>query len=94
LVGESVSAFASCDRLVLAIAPEGTRKRVERFRTGFLHIARGARVPVLLAALDYGGRCVRLGPLIEPGEDVEADRARIEAHFAPVRGKKPRDRLA
>jgi len=90
VVADSIGAFGNSERLVLAIAPEGTRKRVERFRTGFLHIARGANVPVLLAALDYGEHCVRFGPLIEPGEDVEADRARIEAHFAPVRGKKPR----
>jgi hypothetical protein len=51
-------------------------------------------VPVLLAALDYGERCVRLGPLVRPGEDVEADRARIEAYFAPVRGKRGRRREA
>jgi 1-acyl-sn-glycerol-3-phosphate acyltransferase len=90
VVAESVAAFARIERRVLVIAPEGTRKRVERFRTGFLHIARGAGVPVLLAALDYGERCVRFGPLIEPGEDVEADRVRIEAHFASIRGKNPR----
>jgi 1-acyl-sn-glycerol-3-phosphate acyltransferase len=90
VVGDSIAAFGDSDRLVLAIAPEGTRRHVERFRTGFLHIARGAHVPVLLAALNYGEHCVRFGPLIEPGEDVEADRAGIEAHFAPVRGRKPR----
>jgi 1-acyl-sn-glycerol-3-phosphate acyltransferase len=90
VVAESIAAFGRIERRVLVIAPEGTRKRVERFRSGFLHIARGARVPVLLAALDYGGRCVRFGPLVEPGEDVEADRARIEAFFAPVRGKRVR----
>jgi 1-acyl-sn-glycerol-3-phosphate acyltransferase len=90
VVDDSIRAFERADRFVLAIAPEGTRKRVERFRSGFLHIARGARVPVLPAALDYGERCVRFGRLVEPGEDVEADRARIEAFFAPVRGRKPR----
>ena len=88
VVGETVAAFARAERCVLAIAPQGTRKPVERFRTGFLHIARGARVPVLLAALDYGARRIRLGPLIQPGDDVEADRMRVEAHFAPVRGRK------
>jgi 1-acyl-sn-glycerol-3-phosphate acyltransferase len=90
VVAESVAAFVRLEARVLAIAPEGTRKRVARFRTGFLHIARGARVPVLLAALDWEARCVRMGPLIEPGEDVEADRARIERHFARIRGRNPR----
>lgn len=90
IVGESVAAFRSRPALVLAIAPEGTRSRVERFKTGFLHIARGAQVPVVLAALDYGARCVRLGPAFLPGDDVEVDRVRAEAHFAGVRGKRAR----
>ncbi len=90
VVAESVRAFRDFEQRVLVIAPEGTRRRVAHFRTGFLHIARGADVPVLLAALDYEARCVRLGPVISPGDDVEADRARVEAYFARVRGKHPR----
>ena len=90
VVGEAVTAFARMKRRILAIAPEGTRKRGAAFKSGFLHIARGAGVPVLLAALDYEARRVRLGPCIEPGVDVEADRARIAAHFARVRGRHPR----
>lgn len=90
VVAESVRAFEAVERRVLAIAPQGTRRPVPRFRSGFLHIARGARVPVLLAALDYGVRRVRLGPLVEPGEDVERDRERIEAFFSTVRGFKAR----
>ncbi|QJR10355.1 hypothetical protein DSM104443_01413 [Usitatibacter rugosus] len=90
VVAESVRAFRAAGERVLVIAPEGTRRRVEHFRTGFLHIARGAGVPVVLVALDYGHKCVRLGPTIEPGEDVEADRDRVEAHFRPIHGKHPR----
>jgi len=90
VVAESVRAFKAAGERVLVIAPEGTRRRVEHFRTGFLHIARGAGVPVVLVALDYGHKCVRLGPTIEPGADVEADRDRIEAHYRPIRGKHPR----
>ena len=90
IVGETVAAFAREPTLVLAIAPEGTRKRVERFRSGFLHIARNAGVPVVLAALDYEARCVRLGPAITPGPDIEAERIRIEAMFAKERGKRAR----
>jgi 1-acyl-sn-glycerol-3-phosphate acyltransferase len=90
VVGDSIAAFRAMDRRILAIAPEGTRSPVPHFRSGFLQIARGAEVPVLLASLDYASRCVRFGPVFEPGEDVEADRRRTEAFFAPVRGKKSR----
>jgi len=90
LVDDAVAAFSRTERRVLALAPQGTRSPVPHFRTGFLHIARGAHVPILLAALDYGAKCVRLGPTFTPGPDVEADRAWIEAHFAAVRGKRGR----
>jgi 1-acyl-sn-glycerol-3-phosphate acyltransferase len=92
VVGASVHAFRASDRLVLALAPEGTRKGASRFRTGFLHIAHGAGIPVLLAALDYERCTVRLGPLLETSEDVEKDLKRIETHFAGVRGKRERAR--
>lgn len=90
VVGESIRAFGEADRLILAIAPQGTRRPVPHFKSGFLHIAHGAGVPVLLAALDYETRCVRFGPLVRPGDDIEAERQRIEAFFALVRGRHPR----
>ena len=74
---------------LMVIAPEGTRKKVERFKTGFLQIARGAGVPVLLVGLDYATRTVRIGPVIEVGEDIEAERVRVEAHFARFSGRHP-----
>lgn len=90
VVGESIRAFSACDSLILAIAPEGTRKPVAHFREGFLHIARGAGVPVVLAALDYGHKCVRFGPTIQPGADLTAERELIEAYFSTIRGKRAR----
>ncbi len=90
VVAEAVLTFARVERRILVVAPEGTRKRVAQFKSGFLHIARSARVPVMLATLDYGARCVRFGPTFEPGEDIEAERRRTEAFFAPIQGKRPR----
>ena len=87
VVEQSVAAFAASPQRLLAIAPQGTRSPVPRFKSGFLHIARGAGVPVVLVALDWGARCVRLGPTMMPGDDAEADRVRIEAHFAQVKGR-------
>jgi 1-acyl-sn-glycerol-3-phosphate acyltransferase len=90
IVGDSISAFSQLERRILAIAPEGTRRPVPHFKSGFLLIARGAGVPVLLASLDYAAKCVRFGPTFTPGEDVEAERRRTEAFFATVRGKRSR----
>jgi 1-acyl-sn-glycerol-3-phosphate acyltransferase len=90
VIDQAVAAFAAQDQCVLAIAPEGTRKRVAHFKSGFLRIARAAGVPVLLATLDFGRRRVVLGPLAPASADMDADLARIEAHFAPVRGCRER----
>jgi len=89
-VERAVQAFGSVDQCVLAVAPQGTRKRGARFKSGFLRIAQGAHVPVLLASLDFGRRRVVLGPLAQTTGDVAADIARIEAYFAPVRGCRER----
>jgi 1-acyl-sn-glycerol-3-phosphate acyltransferase len=87
IVGESIRAFSELQHRVLAIAPQGTRTPVIRFKSGFLHIARGAGVPVVLVAFDYGAKAIRLGPCFMPGDDLEADLRRAEAHFSQVRGK-------
>ena len=91
VVGDAVAAFARQERRVLAIAPQGTRSAGARYKSGFIHIARGAHVPILLATLDYGARCVRFGPAFMPGDDVAAELARVESFYAHVRGKNPRD---
>jgi 1-acyl-sn-glycerol-3-phosphate acyltransferase len=90
LVGDAVAAFERSDRRLLAIAPQGTRSAGARYKSGFLHIAHGACVPVLYASLDYAARCVRLGPMFETCEDVDADLHRVESFYAGVRGKHPR----
>jgi 1-acyl-sn-glycerol-3-phosphate acyltransferase len=90
VVGEAVEAFTATRQRVLAIAPQGTRSAGARYKSGFLHIARGACVPVLYATLDYEGHCLRLGPAFDPCEDVEADLQRVETFYSAVRGKRAR----
>ena len=90
VVAQSIAAFVREPRRILAIAPEGTRRAGAGIRAGFLHIARGAGVPIVLATLDYATRVVRLGPAFEPGGDVQRDVERVRVHFAAVRGKRQR----
>jgi 1-acyl-sn-glycerol-3-phosphate acyltransferase len=83
VVGDTLSAFADRPQLVLALAPEGTRVAVTRFRTGFLQIAHGAGVPVLLVAIDNAARTIRILDRLRIGSDIEAERLRVEARFLP-----------
>ncbi|MGE5855938.1 MAG: 1-acyl-sn-glycerol-3-phosphate acyltransferase, partial [Syntrophaceae bacterium] len=75
--------------LVLLIAPEGTRKKVTRWKTGFYHIACGAGVPLVLAFLDYARKEGGLGPILHPTGDFEADMAEILCFYATVTGRHP-----
>lgn len=74
------------DRVLLGIAPEGTRTRGKPWRSGFYNIALAARVPILPAAFDYPAKALRLFPPFEPTGDYAADLARLQALYAEVRG--------
>lgn len=75
------------ERMWLVLAPEGTRKPVSQWKTGFWKIARSAGVPVLCLGLDYPSRRVRISPLLHMGADAQADLARVRAWFQPLQGK-------
>lgn len=87
VVESVVARFAETDTLWFVVAPEGTRKRVEQWKTGFWHIARAADVPVLCLYFHYPERCVGIGPMLHMSEDLKADMARIRAFYQPWQGK-------
>ncbi len=89
VVEQTVQAIRAARAMILVIAPEGTRKRVTNWRTGFYHVAHGAGLPIVPAAFDYRRREVRLEPLIWTTGDVEGDLARLQAVFRRATGKRP-----
>ena len=89
VVDQAVAAFRASDRLLLALAPEGTRKKVEKWKSGFHRIARAADVPILLASFDYRTRVIELGPVFTPTHDFEADLAAIRPRFTGAMARHP-----
>ena len=83
--------FEKKDRLHLAIAPEGTRKAVKKWKTGFHTIARAANVPVYLGYFDWGTKRVGHGPRFELSDNAAADLAKIQAIYEEMHlvGKHP-----
>ncbi len=76
-VRQMVDAFNGRDEFLLAIVPEGTRRKIRTIRTGFWHIAKAADVSIICWYLDNGNKTTRwLGEVI-PGEDKMADLIRI-----------------
>ncbi len=88
VVAQSVQRFAEVERMVLGISPEGTRKAVPRWKTGFYHIARGAGVPIIPVAFDWAHRVLLVGPALAPGDDMEADLQALGRFFEAARGRR------
>jgi 1-acyl-sn-glycerol-3-phosphate acyltransferase len=87
IVEQTAEQIGSSERMWFVLAPEGTRKRVEHWKTGFWKIARRAGVPVFCAWFHYPEKTIGLGPLVELSDDPVADMARIRAIYRPYVGK-------
>lgn len=71
----------------LAIAPEGTRKKVSEWKTGFYYISKAAGIPIVMIAFDYGKKCVKISNPFIPSEDKEQDFRKIKNFYKGVKGK-------
>ena len=76
------------------MSPEGTRSRVERWRTGFYHIAAGAGVPIVPISFDYATKTIRFGEALTPSGDLAEDLPVLKSFFAEVAGRKPQPAVA
>ena len=89
LVVQMAEKFRRSDELVLGISPEGTRSKVELWKSGFYHIASESGVPIGLGYLDYGKKLCGLGLFVTPSGDVHGDMNKIREFYRSVRGKYP-----
>lgn len=87
VVGGIVQRFAQQRSLWLVIAPEGTRRRVEKWKSGFWHIATGAGVPVACVYFHYPERVIGVGPALTMSGDLSLDMARVRDFYRPWQGK-------
>lgn len=87
IVPTMVRAFAQYDRMVLVLTPEGTRKKVEHWKSGFYWIAVQAGVPIRLLWIGNDERIAGMGPLIHPTGNIHADFARIRAFYEETLGR-------
>lgn len=89
VVEQTVDLIHSRPRIALGLSPEGTRRKLPRWRTGFHYVARGAGIPIVPVALDYSTRTIRLFPLHAAGESVEDDLAQLGGLFHPRMARHP-----
>jgi 1-acyl-sn-glycerol-3-phosphate acyltransferase len=88
-VAQMIGEFATRERFVLGITPEGTRSLTPGWKSGFYRIAIGAGVPVLLSTIDYARKEAGIIACLELSGDPDRDLARIAEIYAGRRGRRP-----
>ncbi|SFB27798.1 1-acyl-sn-glycerol-3-phosphate acyltransferases [Flavobacterium swingsii] len=81
--------FTKRETFRLAIAPEGTRKKVTEWKTGFYYIAMKANVPIIPVVFNFGEKEVKLCEPFSPTGNIEADFKILEKNYIGVLGKIP-----
>ncbi|HIJ81443.1 MAG TPA: glycerol acyltransferase [Desulfuromonadales bacterium] len=89
LVEQAVELFSRHDDLILVVPPEGTRKRVRYWKSGFYHIAHGANVPIALGFIDFKRKIAGVGGTHVPSGDFDNDLVKIQGFYADITGKNP-----
>jgi 1-acyl-sn-glycerol-3-phosphate acyltransferase len=89
VVGQVVEQFAQSESLLLGLSPEGSRKKVEQWRSGFWFIAKQANVPVCLVGIDYKTRQLVFGPSFYTGENFADDLQFMRLFFQQMTAKYP-----
>tara|TARA_R100001039_G_scaffold39186_1_gene44733 strand:+ start:6104 stop:6715 length:612 start_codon:yes stop_codon:yes gene_type:complete len=89
IVDQVAAQYQQNPQLVVLVPPEGTRKKVQAWKTGFYHIANNAGVPILMGYLDVSRKEAGLADFFYPTGDVDADIKKIRAFYATKRGIRP-----
>ncbi|UAB75048.1 1-acyl-sn-glycerol-3-phosphate acyltransferase [Mesoflavibacter sp. SCSIO 43206] len=79
--------FDDKEEFRLTLAPEGTRSKVDNWRTGFYYIAKKANVPIIMFTLDYQNKQNKVSRPFYPTDNLEEDFKYMKSFFSGVKGK-------
>lgn len=91
MVNQVVRLFDSHSHFILALTPEGTRKKVDRLRTGFYFIAKAAHVPIIPVGFDFSKKQVIVGEPHYTTDNMDADFQKLYAFYSRIIGKNPQN---
>lgn len=93
MVEQMAQVIKESEQITVLVTPEGTRSPAKRWRTGFYHVALEAKVPILLAYLDYQKREAGIGKIIYPSGDIDKDLREILDFYNDINPKHPENYL-
>jgi len=88
-IEQIVQQFDEHEEMIFGLTPEGTRSKVDYWKTGFYYIALRAKVPICLAYIDYPNRTIGFGKVIKPTGDIDKDFKIIKTFYQDKIGKYP-----
>lgn len=88
-VDAAVEIINKHDKFLLHISPEGTRKKVDKIKSGWYYIAKGAKVPIIMSKFDWENKIVSFSPPFYISEHYEKDVEHLVAFFKGTKGKVP-----
>jgi 1-acyl-sn-glycerol-3-phosphate acyltransferase len=89
LVDSMISTIKDQDEIAMGVLPEGTRKYVDYWKSGFYYIAVGAEIPIYPVLVNGGAKTVVMGPRLQPSGDLDADMVLLKEFFGDTKGVKP-----
>lgn len=89
MVDSIIEMFDMREEFIVMIPPEATRKKVDKWKTGFYYVALGAKVPIALGYLDYAKKEAGFGPLFTPTGDIKKDFKFLQHFYMNVTAKYP-----
>ncbi|MBI4929986.1 MAG: 1-acyl-sn-glycerol-3-phosphate acyltransferase [Bacteroidetes bacterium] len=89
IVDAMVALVNSKEEIIVLMTPEGTRKKVEKWKTGFYHLAIKANIPIVLGRLNYGTKEAFIGQSFIPSGNIEKDFEIIREFYKGVVGRNP-----
>ena len=93
LISQMVEIAKKSEKFHLAITPEGTRAANPKWHLGFYVMASQAQLPIVLLAIDYEKKEVRMDKYLIPSADRKADIRSIQLYFKDVKGRHPENFL-
>ena len=92
VVSQVKEAFDAVHELILVVAPEGTRRPLSHWKSGFIKIAEGVGVPIVFAAVDFSRKQVTLSPMVEYDGSVSRFMDRAREFYADKVGRHPENK--
>lgn len=89
MVQQVVNIFNKHNDFIVAMAPEGTRKKVDKLRTGFYFIAKGANIPIIPVGFDFEKKLIKVSEPFYPTNNQDQDMQSLIEFYRKIKGKNP-----